>query len=374
MLGAGLVGAPMAADLAAEPDFQVTVADKNQGALDRLAKLRVERLCRDLASPDVVMELASQSDMVLSAVPGFLGYKTLEAVLRAGRDVVDIAFCPENALALDALARERGVTAVIDIGVAPGMSNVLAMSAHRSFDVTDAIVTYVGGLPQVRRWPYEYAAVFSPIDVIEEYTRPARYVEHGVVVTRPALSDPELLEFPGVGTLEAFNTDGLRSMAETMSVPNMKEKTLRYPGHIAKMAVLRETGYFSTEPVEVAGAMVRPIDLTAKLLFPMWKLREGEGDVTVMRVIVEGTRGGHRERCTWELFDRYDTATGVHSMARTTGYTATATVRMVARGLYARKGVSAPEALGEHPECVAFLLSELAKRGVVYTERVEAIG
>ena len=369
VLGAGLVGGPMAADLAREPTFDVTVADRRAEPLEALARAhRVSVIERDLSDPKAVFALASAHDLVLSAVPGFLGYRTLEAILEAGKSAVDIAFFPEDALRLDALAKARGVTALVDLGVAPGMSNVLAMHAHRSLERTESILTYVGGLPRVRRWPYEYAAVFSPIDVIEEYTRPARYVEHGRMVTRPALSDPELLDFPGVGTLEAFNTDGLRTMAVTMDVPNMKEKTLRYPGHIEKMAVLRETGFFRAEPVLVNGVPVRPIDVTAALLFPMWKLPPSEADVTVMRVIVEGEERGAKVRVSWDLFDERDAASGVHSMARTTGYTATAAVRMLARGLFAERGVIPPELLGNHPACVRHLLSELAARNVTYQE------
>lgn len=225
----------------------------------------------------------------------------------------------------------------------------------------------------IREWPYDYKAVFSPVDVIEEYTRPARYVENGVMVVKPALSDPELIHFPEAGTLEAFNSDGLRTMATTIKAPNLKEKTLRYPGHIEKMAVLRETGFFSREPVEIDGRMIRPLDFTAKLLFPKWEMREGDIDMTIMRVIVEGTRGGERLRYTYDLFDRFDKKTGVHSMARTTGYTATMALRMIAGGLYTRTGVSAPEYIGKQPECVAFMLEGLEQRGVVYRETVESI-
>ena len=254
-------------------------------------------------------KLANEHDLVLSAVPGFMGFATLRAILETGTSCVDIAFFPEDPLELDSIAKNHSATAFVDMGVGPGMSSVLAGHAHSQLDTTDSIITYVGGLPRVRRWPYEYAAVFSPVDVIEEYVRPARYVENGHLVTRPALSDPELLDFPEVGTLEAFNTDGLRTMAKTMKVPNMKEKTMRYPGHIEKMAVLRATGFFGTEPIDVGGAKVRPVDVTAKLLFPMWKLQPGEADVTVMRVIVEGTKSGKRTRWTYDLFDTYDAET-----------------------------------------------------------------
>jgi saccharopine dehydrogenase-like NADP-dependent oxidoreductase len=374
ILGAGLVGGPMAKDLAAEDRFDVSVADINEGALKRLeCGLPIRTVQADLSDPADVSRLVEGYDIVISAVPGFMGYRTLEAVIRAGRNVVDIAFFPEDPFPLDDLAKERGVVAIMDCGVAPGMSNILTGYADNLLDATETAITYVGGLPLIREWPYDYKAVFSPVDVIEEYTRPARYVENGVMVVKPALSDPELIHFPEAGTLEAFNSDGLRTMATTIKAPNLKEKTLRYPGHIEKMAVLRETGFFSREPVEIGGRMIRPLDFTAKLLFPKWEMREGDIDMTIMRVIVEGTRGGERLRYTYDLFDRFDKKTGVHSMARTTGYTATMALRMIAGGLYTRTGVSAPEYIGKQPECVAFMLEGLGERGVVYRETVESI-
>jgi len=191
------------------------------------------------------------------------------------------------------------------------------------------------------------------------------------MVIRPALSDPEFLNFPAVGTLEAFNTDGLRTLARTLGVPNMKEKTLRYPGHIDKMAVLRETGFFDSQEIEIRGARIKPVDFTSRILFPKWKLHEGEVDLTVMKIIVEGTTQGRNRRITYDLYDRYDQATRIHSMARTTGYTATLTARMIASGVFSRKGISAPEFIGRKRGCVRFLLDGLKERGVVYRESVE---
>ena len=362
----------MALDLAKDPCFDVVVADVRQEPLDRLTQMaRLTTARVDLTQGGELQNVARDADIVLSAVPSFMGFSTLGALIEMGKTVVDIAFFSENPLDLAALAKQRGATAIVDMGVGPGMSSVLAAHAHSQLDETNSILTYVGGLPRVRRWPYEYKAVFSPMDVIEEYTRPARYIENGHLVVRPALSDPEYLHFPDIGTLEAFNTDGLRTMALTMKVPNMKEKTLRYPGHIEKMALLRETGFFRAEPVDMDGVKVRPIDLTAKLLFPMWKLEPGEADITVMKIIVEGTKAGKKTRVTYDLHDTYDAATGIHSMARTTGYTATAAVRMLAKGLFADKGVFAPELIGFRPSCVEFLLGELRDRGVIYKESVE---
>jgi lysine 6-dehydrogenase len=374
VLGAGLVGGPMAVDLSKDARFAVTLADHNPAALaEPAAKFNMSTLVADLSDPASVRGLVKDYDMVVNALPGFMGYRTFKSVIEAGKNVVDIAFFIEDPFEADAIAKKNNVTAVMDCGVAPGMCNILIGHADHLLDETEEILYFVGGLPELREWPYEYKAVFSPVDVIEEYTRPARYIENGVLVTRPALSDPELMNFPGIGTLEAFNTDGLRSLAYTVKAKNMKEKTLRYPGHIEKMAVLRETGFFSYDAVDVNGQQIRPIDMTARLLFPLWKLKPGEVDITVMKVIVKGKKDGKTQRYTWDLFDKYDPFTGIHSMARTTGYTATVAVRMIAEGRYARKGVSVPEFIGQDPSCVKFMLEGLKERGVIYTETIETL-
>lgn len=374
VLGAGLVGAPMAFDLANNGEFEVTVADVSQAAINKFANFsNIKTVVADLADARQLREIIAGRDIVLSAVPGFMGFQTLKTIIEAGKDVVDISFFPEDMFELDGLARKNGVIAIADIGVAPGMSNVLIGFADALFDETTKAVIYVGGLPKVRQWPYEYKAVFSPIDVIEEYTRPARYIENGNLVIKPALSDPELLDFRGIGTLEAFNSDGLRSLAKTIDCPNMIEKTMRYKGHIEIMAILRETGFFEKEPIEINGVKISPMEFTSKILFPKWKLEEHEEDITVMRVIIEGVKDGEKQRYTYDLFDCYDPETGIHSMARTTGYTATMALRMLASGMYTRKGLSAPEFIGKDEKCVDFILSGLAQRGVIYRKTLEAI-
>jgi len=374
ILGAGLVGGPMAIDLAKNSEFNITLADINKDSLDKIGvKNKISTIQKDLSDSKSIKEIVKDFDIVLNAVPGFMGYNTLKAIIESSKDVVDIAFFPEDPFTLDELAKNNNVTAIMDCGVAPGMSNVLIGYIDHLLDKTDMALIYVGGLPEVRQWPYEYKAVFSPIDVIEEYTRPARYVENGNLVTHPALSDAEYLDFPNIGTLEAFNSDGLRTLAETIDAPNMKEKTLRYPGHIEKMAVLRESGFFNKEEIDIKGIKISPLEFTSKLLFPKWQLKEGESDITVMRVIVEGTKDGEKLKYTYDLFDRLDKKTNTHSMARTTGYTATMAIRMLHKGLYKEKGISPPEFIGRKPECVRFILKGLEDRGIFYRESIEKL-
>ena len=374
ILGAGRVGSAMAIDLAKDAEFDVHVADISERSVGSLASEHgIGGEQADLSDPASVSRIVSRADLVISAVPGFLGFSTLRAVIEAGKNVVDIAFFPEDPFELDDLAKARGVTAIVDCGVAPGMSNLLVGRVDSLLDETAAVSIYVGGLPVQREWPFEYRAVFSPIDVIEEYVRPARIVENGEIVVLPALSGIERLTFPIAGTLEAFNTDGLRSLAQTIEAPNMIEKTLRYPGHAEKMELLREMGLFATEPIDIQGRSVRPIDLTTALLFPMWQMREGDEDITVMRITVEGTQGGASLRYSYDLFDRFDRASRTLSMARTTGYTATVTARLLAEGLYAAPGISPPEFLGRSAECVDYILAGLERRGIVYHESIETL-
>ncbi|MCD6587114.1 MAG: saccharopine dehydrogenase NADP-binding domain-containing protein, partial [Candidatus Fermentibacteraceae bacterium] len=325
VLGAGMVGSAIAADL--KTSFSVVSVDLDRNALKKLETNHgIDCIHGDLSDSLFVKSVVADSDVVVSAVPGFMGYNTLRSVIEAGKNVVDIAFFPEDSTPLDKLAREKGVIAVTDMGVAPGMCNVI-LGYHYSRMKVNSYLCLVGGLPKKRVWPWEYKAPFSPCDVIEEYVRPARFRENGKDMVAPALSDPELINFRQCGTLEAWNSDGLRSLLRNMpDIPNMKEKTMRWPGHIEKARILRESGFFSNEPVEINGVFISPLQMTEKILFSKknWKLGVEEEEFTVMRVVVGGELDGKPVEHTWDLFDEYNRETDTSSMARTTGYACTA--------------------------------------------------
>ncbi len=364
VLGAGLVGRTIAIDLART--FDVTSVDINDDALAAVKKANVHVVKADLYDTEELRSILRPFDIVVGAIPGFMGFRIAETVINTGKNMVDISFFPEDPFELDALAHEKKVTIVTDCGVAPGMGNII-LGYHNKRMKVDEYECLVGGLPVVREWPYQYKAVFSPIDVIEEYTRPARYVQNGALVIKEALSDPELIYFDGVGTLESWNSDGLRSLIRTMpDIPNMIEKTLRYPGSIEYLRVLRESGFFSAEPIDINGVPIRPIDLTAKLLFPKWKLKPGEREFTVMRIRVRGEENGQPIVYAYDLLDYTDDATQTMSMARTTGYTCTAAVNLALSGKFVRTGICPPEYLGEDEDNFHAIMEHLASRGVVY--------
>jgi saccharopine dehydrogenase-like NADP-dependent oxidoreductase len=374
VLGAGMVGSAIAIDLSKQ--HSVTIGDFSEKALEsakrRCSSLNLLQL--DVTDKESLKSSISKFDLVVCAVPGFLGFQTLKSIIEAKKDVIDISFFSENSLDLNDLAKENQVTAIVDCGVAPGMDNIILGYYDVIMKITD-FECLVGGLPKKKKWPFNYKAPFSPVDVIEEYTRPARYVEHGKLVVREALTDCEYIDFDRVGTLESFNSDGLRSIIITMPhIPNMKEKTLRYPGHVEYVKVLKESGFFNTKPIEIDGQMINPLEYTSKILFNEWKLGENEEELTVMRITIKGeNEGGVPEEVIYDLYDEYCTETQTSSMARSTGYTATAVVNLVLDNLFNEKGVFPPELVGKHKNCFTYIINYLKDRNVIYRKRVRTI-
>jgi len=369
VLGAGRVGNAMAKDLATK--FHITAFDINSNNLAELEgykNIQIHNL--DLQSSDF-NEILKDYDLVISAVPGFMGFGTLKKVIECGKDVVDISFFPEDPFELDVLAKKMNVCAVVDCGVAPGMGNVI-LGRYNELMKVHSYECLVGGLPVKREWPFQYKAGFSPIDVIEEYLRPARYIQKGELVVREALSDPELVNFDKVGTLESFNTDGLRTLINTMQIPDMIEKTLRYPGSLEPLRVLRDCGLFSETPVEIDDKKIKPIDLTSKLLFPLWKLEKEDIDITVMRIAIKGDHDGEYKEIIYDLYDEKDTENQNSSMARTTGYTCTAVANLILEGNFTNKGINPPEYLGIKENHFNYILEYLKERNVNYTKTVKS--
>lgn len=359
-----MVGSVIAKDLAKNHEVIVfDISDQNLQLLKRETNISVQQA--NLKQYDKYAAMLAPFDMVACAVPGFMGFETLRTVIEAGKNVVDISFSPENLLALDSLAKDKKVTAIADCGVAPGISNLALGYADSQMQVTK-FRCVVGGLPKDPKPPFFYKAPFSPIDVIEEYTRPARLMRNGHEITLPALSEMETVNFSQTGPLDCFNTDGLRSLLITMKhVPEMAEKTLRYPGHIQLIEQLMQAGFFSETPVDIGSSQVTPLAFTSKLLIDQWKLNPADDEFTIMQIDAAGIKDGKEKTMRWFLYDERD-KDGISSMSRTTAYTCTAAINMLADGLFTEKGIFPPELIGANEACYHYIFRYLKQRNVVY--------
>jgi len=363
VLGCGKIGSVMGRDFAGSVEgAELVFADRSRGRAEAAASVVEGASWAKVDTVDFrnLVGALEGFDLALGALPGDYGFRALEAMIEAGVGGVDVSFTPEDPLGLDEDAREAGVTIVPDCGVAPGLSNVLVgYGASRLGGLREAHIM-VGGIPEEPVPPLGYTITWSAEGLIDEYVRPVRILEGGRVVEVPALSGLEEVDFPGVGRLEAFYTDGLRSLLRSFpGAVGMWEKTLRYPGHVEGVRLLRELGFFGEEPVEVEGLRVPPRLVAARVLERSLRMPD-VGDILAMRIDVWGGSGGIRFR----LLDRLDRGTGTSAMARTTGYTASVVAGMLARGEIKEKGVVPPERLGMDEDLARGVLSGLGKRGV----------
>ena len=373
VLGSGKIGSIMAREFASSvEDARMTMADIDEGRAKSAASAipGSDWMAIDTTDYEDLVGKIRGYDMVLGALPGDYGYMSIKASIEAGANMVDISYTVEDPLGLDAMAKEKGVTVVPDCGVAPGLSNILVGYAASRLDTVKTAHFMVGGIPEKPVPPLGYTITWSADGLVDEYVRDVSIIKGGEKVTVPALSGLEEIEFPGVGTLESFYTDGLRTLADSIEgVESMWEKTLRYPGHVEKVRLLRDLGFFDDKPVKTLVGEVSPKYVTARLFERTLWMPE-VGDLLAMRIEVSGKLGGADKTYEYRLIDYFNHETGVSAMARTTGYTAAIVAAMMAKGKIAGKGVLTPESLATDPEFTEGVIAELGKRGVK-VEKIE---
>ncbi len=376
VLGTGHIGSVIARDLASSmPSAKIVMADKDQNraqeAATRIHKKNVSSVQFDVFDRSGLVNTLKGFDLAIGALPGEVGYKALEACIDARVNMVDVSFMPENPLPLDKEAAKAGVTIIPDCGVAPGLSHILLMRGISKLDQIQNAEILVGGLPEKPVPPLGYTITWSVEGLIDEYTRKARIVRNGELVEVEPLGDVEEIEFIGVGKLEAFYSDGLRTLLHTVtSAKNMAEKTLRYPRHIEKIRLLKDMGFFDEKPVRVEEVSVPPKSVAIKLLER--KLKKPEiPDILAMLVKVDGTKNSKRFAHSFRLLDHYDRRTKISAMARTTAYTASCVSQLVAKKTIETKGVVAPEQLGADEVIFKKLVALLKKRGIHIREQTK---
>jgi lysine 6-dehydrogenase len=350
VLGAGAQGRAAAFDLArTEGTIRVALGDSSPASLEsaraflshalapeHFARLTLRQL--DVTDEHAVGLQALEADVVASCVPYFLNLPLCRAALAAKASFLDLGGNTDivrQQLALDDGARAAGVAIVPDCGLGPGMISTAAVHCMRGYDSVDEVKIYDGGLPQNRQLPFGYRLVFSVEGLINEYIQPATAIRDGHRVEVSALSEQETLDLPEpLGRCEAAHAaGGLSTMAWTYEgrVRTLFNKLIRYPGHLQAMRTLGELGFFDDLPVEADGQTVRPRAVAAKLLERAFD-RPSEPDLVFLRVVVTGTKNGRRMQTTGEMLDRFDPATGMTAMMRTTGFPAAIVALMLARG------------------------------------------
>lgn len=375
VLGAGMMGSAVARDLAAAAGgHTVVLADINEDAARTAAAAcgpNTVPLRLDVHDTAALAAALRGCAVVVSAVSYSVNESVTRAAIEAGVHMCDLGGnndVVDRQLALDAAARERGVTVLPNCGLAPGLINILALSGMEQFDVVDAIRLRVGGLPQRPVPPLNYQIVFSAEGLINEYLEPSEVLTGGELHTVPSMTGLEDLTFPApYGRLEAFYTSGgLSTLTRTLrgKVRELDYKTIRYPGHCERFRLLLDAGFASSEPLLLGSGVRTSRELFTELL--KRRLGGSAPDVVLARATLSGRRGGRPQTLVYECVDAYDEGARMSAMMRTTAFPTSIAALMLAAGTVTRRGVFPPE------ECIpgALMIEELRHRNVIVTTRL----
>lgn len=240
------------------------------------------------------IESLNGDEIIINMLPGRIGHGIREHLIIGGHNIVDLAFTAEDPQQFDELAKQHGSTMIWDIGIAPGLSNMLLAHAQRELGFLEKATIHVGGNPTEPDNEWSYMAPFSPSDVIEEYTRPARIIRNKTIIEVPALAERHSIDVEGTDGMEAFLTDGLRSVLDTINANDMAEYTVRWPQHIDRWIA---EGHSTPE----------------EELLKAWEFDSNRNEFTWMKVYCESKQDSKQ----WIVADYGKGGNG--SMARTTG-------------------------------------------------------
>ncbi|UCH37842.1 MAG: saccharopine dehydrogenase NADP-binding domain-containing protein [Candidatus Bathyarchaeota archaeon] len=369
LIGCGYIGSILARHLSEKkPSIKIVISDASRERVESVAvainRNNVQPFQLDLYDYDRLVKIMGDFDLVVGLAPGKLGYHTIKAAVEAKVNLVDLSYLSEDPLQFDSEASQANITIIPDCGVAPGLSNILVGRAYSLLESVSNVRMFIGGLPQERIPPLEYKITWCVEDLLEEYVRDATIIMDGKPTKVQALDGLEELDFPELGRLEAFYTDGLRTLHHTIrGIKNMWEKTLRYPGHAEKIKLLRALGLFDDAKIDgVSPRRVLMELFKKKLRFPAIK------DLLAMKVELEGEKNGIKTRYSYHLLDHHNEITNISAMGRTTAYTASAVIQLLIENKIDEKGVVPPESLGMDDKLFPKIKAKLEREGIKIIE------
>lgn len=370
VIGAGMMARAVCHDLVHQDDVEVVrVCDLDRQRLKelsaRVSSRKLRTFVADARGRAAIPRLMTPSDVAISCVPYFCNLQLTRIAIKTGTHFCDLGgsnAVVDRQIALDARARNAGVTVIPDCGLAPGMVSVLAADGYGRLDTTDSIHIRVGGLPRRPKPPLNYGLVFSANGLINEYVERCMALRNGRVSFTEPLADLETIRFPKpFGRLEAFNTSGGSSrlpITYAGKVKTLDYKTIRYPGHCAQFRLLKDLGLTDLGPIVVDHRKVVPRHMLIERLEAV--LSWERDDVVLLRVDAKGTSRGRDKLIRYQLVDYADRKAGLTAMMRTTGFPAAIVALMLGRGQVTEKGVATCE-VAVPP---SLFIMELRGRGV----------
>jgi len=375
VLGSGLMGKEAARDLVLSP------AVKKVGLAD-IDISRAQQVCTQLNSPKLtayqvnagdsegLATYMSQFDVIINALFYSFNETVAKTAIKVGVNSIDlgghIGHMTDKVLELKDAAKEAGVTLIPDLGVAPGMINILSGFGASKLDQVEEIKLYVGGIPVRPEPPLEYNHVFSMEGVFDHYTQPSLIIRQGVKQEIASLSELERIYFEKFGPLEAFHTSGGTSTL-SLTYPNLQTleyKTIRYPGHAEKFKLLVDLNLTNADyEVKVNGVKINPRQVFLKVLEPFVELGDKD-DAVLLRVTVSGKKQGRKQTYQYEMTTFKDRKTNVTAMARATANTVSVVAQMIGNGTISKRGVYPPESIVQGERYI----KEMAKRNVIIRE------
>jgi len=350
IFGSGLMGATIAQDLvrAKEVD-QVTVYDIDSGRLRALTRResssKLATRVHDVSNRGKTASLLRKCDVGVGALPHGLSEHAISSAIKARVNFVDLIFGWRFGQAeINSACKRKRITIIPACGLAPGLTNILAMQAAEQMERVDEVHIKVGGIPEKPKPPLNYRIVFSFQAVLEEYLRKARIIKNRRLVDVPALSGLETINFPQpIGKCECFYTDGLSTLIQTIrNTREMDEKTIRWPGHAEQIRTLVDCGLLETKPITYHNQPISPREFVSNTLSARLALGK-ERDITLLRVEVSGKKNGKPTHHRYQMVDHYDSRHGITSMARTTAYPCSIAAQILASGRIRQKGLIPPE-------------------------------